>query len=262
MHFRLAVAILTLLPAYAQAGDYECLMEPWQLLKLAAPVTGLVDSVAVDRGDIVHKGQVVAHLEAALEEAQAAIASAHAMNDHPVVSARARMDFLQRKLSRNVKLKTTDAVSFAQLDESSADYKVAEAQLQEAQLNLGLAQLDKLRAEAEVRRRQIISPVDGIVTERTLGPGEYRTDQASVMTVAQIDPIRVETFLPLAVYGKVKVGDHATITPEAPVGGSYTATVTVVDKVLDAASGTIGVRLELPNPKDTLPVGIHCHVAF
>ena len=59
--------------------------------------------------------------------------------------------------------------------------------------------------------------------------------------------------------------DHAattTVLPEAPVGGSYTATVTVVDRVFEAASGTVGVRLELPNPDLRLPAGIHCRVRF
>jgi len=77
-----------------------------------------------------------------------------------------------------------------------------------------------------------------------------------------MDPLRVETFLPISVHGHIKVGDPADILPEAPVGGSYPAKVVVVDKVFDAASNTIGVRLELPNPELRLPAGIHCRVRF
>jgi len=46
------------------------------------------------------------------------------------------------------------------------------------------------------------------------------------------------------------------------IGGTYAATVTVVDRVLDAASGTFGVRLTLPNPDLQLPAGIRCKVRF
>ena len=55
---------------------------------------------------------------------------------------------------------------------------------------------------------------------------------------------------------------EATVYPQQPVGGEYKATVITVDKVLDAASGTFGVRLKLPNPKRKLPAGLRCMVKF
>ena len=63
--------------------------------------------------------------------------------------------------------------------------------------------------------------------------------------------------------GAIKVGMNAEITPENPVDQKvYKAKVTIVDRVIDAASGTFGVRLELPNPKYRLPAGLKCKVAF
>jgi len=50
--------------------------------------------------------------------------------------------------------------------------------------------------------------------------------------------------------------------PEAPVGGAHEARVVIVDRLLDAASGTFGVRLELPNPDYGLYGGLHCRVRF
>ena len=50
--------------------------------------------------------------------------------------------------------------------------------------------------------------------------------------------------------------------PEAPIGGQYTAEVKIVDRVIDAASGTFGVRLELPNPGYRLQAGLKCKVIF
>src|SRR4051794_12315085 len=89
--------------ATTQAGparadqDYACLMEPRQTLKLAASVQGLVASVDVDRGDMVKRGQVIARLEADIEEANVGLAAAKAVNDSPVRQARARVEFLRRK---------------------------------------------------------------------------------------------------------------------------------------------------------------------
>jgi multidrug efflux pump subunit AcrA (membrane-fusion protein) len=52
------------------------------------------------------------------------------------------------------------------------------------------------------------------------------------------------------------------VRPEVPVGGTYPARVTVVDRVVDAASGTFGVRLQLPNPGYRLPAGLKCKTRF
>jgi hypothetical protein len=93
-------------------------------------------------------------------------------------------------------------------------------------------------------------------------PGEYRNEQSPILTLAQIDPLRVEVFISTSHYGRIHTGSKAEVRPEQPVGGAYTAVVTVVDRVLDAASGTFGVRLSLPNPDFLLPAGIPCKVLF
>ena len=74
--------------------------------------------------------------------------------------------------------------------------------------------------------------------------------------------MRVEVFIPTQFYGEVNVGDRALVQPEEPIGGIHSAIVIVVDPVLDAASGTFGVRLELPNPEQLLPAGLKCKIAF
>jgi membrane fusion protein, multidrug efflux system len=259
MILRLALFLL-LFCGPAMAEDYACLIEPKQVLKLAAPVQGVVGSVTVDRGDRVRKGQLLAQLDSAVEEANVAIAKLRATNDTEVAGGQAKVDYLRRKQARKSALSNNSYGSQAELDEAQSDVRVAESQLRENVMNLSQAKLEAIRAEGLLHQRQIVSPVNGVVTERALGEGEFVNDQAHILTVAEMDPLRVETFLPASVYGHVKVGDVATVMPEAPVGGSYQAKVVVVDQVFDAASNTIGVRLELPNPDLHLPAGVHCHV--
>jgi len=261
MIFRCALLLL-LSSGSAMAEDYACLIEPRQVLKLATPVQGVVASVAVDRGDRVKKGQVVARLDSEMEEANLLIARLRAANDTEIASAQAKLDFLKHKLARKLQLRNNQWGSMEELEEAESDTKVADAQLRENVLNLSQAKLEAQRADGLLRQRQSLSPVDSVVTERTLGPGEFVNDQAHILTIAEMDPLRVETYLPLSFYGHIKVGDTAEVLPEAPVGGSYQAKVAVVDQVFDAASGTIGVRLELPNPELRLPAGIHCRVHF
>jgi multidrug efflux pump subunit AcrA (membrane-fusion protein) len=160
------------------------------------------------------------------------------------------------------RLRKTDNVAVSTADEAETSARVAESELREAQVTIELAKLDLARAEEVLRQRTIRSPIDGVVVERKLGPGEYAFDQAHLVTVSQIDPLRVETFLPLSQFGRIRPGMTAEVEPEDPVGGKYTATVTVVDHVFDPGSGTIGVRLELPNPGNALPAGLKCQVHF
>lgn len=82
------------------------------------------------------------------------------------------------------------------------------------------------------------------------------------MTIVQIDPLFIEAYVPAALWGRITVGSHGSVVLDQPDKQSRDALVTVVDKMFDAASGTFGVRLELPNPDDLIPAGQRCQVAF
>jgi multidrug efflux pump subunit AcrA (membrane-fusion protein) len=81
-----------------------------------------------------------------------------------------------------------------------------------------------------------------------------------IAKLAEIDPLNVEVILPVTLYGRIKVGMRAQVVPEQPIGGRHEASVKVVDRVIDAASGTFGVRLQLPNPGNRIPAGVKCRV--
>jgi RND family efflux transporter MFP subunit len=187
---------------------------------------------------------------------------ARATNEFPFKSAQVRLQFLRRKLGRVDELHSKSISSQAALDEAEAEANVAAQQLKEAELTRELARLEVRHAEEVLNQRTIRSPINGVVVERLLVPGEYRNDQSPILTLAQIDPLRIEVFVPTAYYGQILIGSQAKVRPESPIGGVYSATVVVVDHVLDAASGTFGVRLALPNPDSALPAGIRCMVEF
>jgi RND family efflux transporter MFP subunit len=246
----------------ASDPEFECVMEAQQLVKLASPVVGVLAELAVDRGDFVHKDQFLGKLEDSVEEASAAFAKIKAANDFPIASIEARLQFLRRKRERAEQLVAREAASQAALDEAASDAKVAEQQLKEAELNLRLSQVEAKRADAQLRQRTLRSPIDGLVVERLLVPGEYRNEQSPILTLAEMDPLRIEVFVPIRYYGQISVGSDAEIRPEEPVGGVHTAKVIIVDRVMDAASATFGVRLKLPNPEFRLPAGVRCKVRF
>ena len=252
----------TLGTSSASAREFDCVIEPQQVVKLASPVVGIIARLDVDRGDTVRQGQVVGRLEHGVEAATLALARARAANEYATKAAEARLQFLRRKHERINELYGKAASSLAAMEEADAEAKVAEQQVKEAELNRELARLEAGRAEEVLNQRVLRSPIDGVVIERLLVPGEYRNEQSPILTLAQIDPLRVEVFVPTAYYGQIRAGGKAEVHPEQPIGGAHTATITVVDHVLDAASGTFGVRLALPNRELSLPAGIRCKVSF
>jgi len=242
--------------------EFDCVIVAQQIVKLASPVVGVIARLDVDRGDTVRKGQVLGKLEDSMEEVSLELARARAKNEHSIKSIQARLQFLRGKLERADELFKRATGTRATLEEAESDVKVAVQQLHEAELNLEIAGLEVMRAEVALKQRTLTSPLDGVVVERLLLPGEYRNEQSPVLTLAQINPLRVEVFVPVRYYGLIEIGTRALIRPEEPIGGTHAASVTIVDRVLDAASGTFGVHLSLPNEEFKLPAGIRCKIRF
>lgn len=257
----LAAMLCAALPAAAEE-TFDCVMEPSLTLRLGSPITGVLAGVEVDRGDQVRQGQVVARLESAVEEATLALARARAESEAEIQARRARLEQARGDLARATSLHGSAVVSTQRLEELRANAAIAASELALAELGRRLAVLDVARAEAMLEQRVVRSPVNGVVTQRNLGPGEYIHQDNFILSVARLDPLHVETFLPVRLYRQLRVGSRAVVRPDAPVGGAYQAEIGVMDEVFDAASGTFGVRLTLPNADLSLPGGARCRVTF
>lgn len=217
-----------------RAETFECLVEPYLEVEIGSGVPGILDRVPVDRGDRVRKDQVVAELRSDVERASFDL-------------VKARVEYAARRVERSVELYRRQMISIEERDELETEHE--------------LLKLELIEAEERLKLRTIRSPLSGVVVKRHFSPGEY-VQEDPIMLLAQIDPLRIEVVVPVALYGRVEVGMIASVEWEIPTGGPHSATVTIVDPVIDAASGTIGIRLELPNPDHRLPAGTQCSVEF
>lgn len=261
----LTCAALPVLPAHAADSGFTCLIEPMQRIELRSPVEGRIDAIHVERGMEVRKGQVLVELDTTVERAALDAAKFRSVMQGQIKSADSRLAAAKDKFHRRDELVKERYIATQDRDDSLAEMRVAEANLVEAQDNQRLAALEQRRLNETVEQRRLRSPFNGVVTERLQSIGEVAQageNAKPVLRLAQTDPLRVEVVLPVGMYGKVKRGDKASVDAEAPLTGRYTASVTIVDRVVDAASGTFGVRLELPNPKGEIPAGIKCRARF
>ena len=251
-------------PASATSGidssrPTDCLIEPSAVVRVNSGVEGVVQAVFVDRGDTVSRGQVVAQLRADVDRAGAAAAQARAGNVFAERAAASRAAYLESVRKRSEQI--AQYIARDAVEEAQANARAAGDERRAAAQNQRVAALEFVQTQRVLAEKTVRSPVSGIVTERVMSAGEYRgPDATHIVTVAQVDPLHVEVFAPIAQLDAIKLGDTVTIIPEAPVGGEYKAVVKVVDRVFDAASGTFGMRLELPNPGNTLPAGLRCTI--
>jgi RND family efflux transporter MFP subunit len=250
-------------PASADTiGELACVIEPKLTIKLGNTETGIVESVNVDRDQAIKKGDVVARLDSELQRIALDLARLKASNTNDINSQRTQLNFRTIEADRTATLFNRGAGSAKDRDQAATERDVAQFALNKGELEHNMALVDLAEAEARFERRFIRSPVNGVVADVTIKPGEYAYEQAPLMTIAEIDPLYVAVFVPVRHYRIVRVGTIGEVTPETPIGGVYKAQVTVVDRVFDAASGTFGVRLVLPNPDYALPAGMRCRVRF
>jgi RND family efflux transporter MFP subunit len=257
-------ALLLMLPVLARAQampPLDCIVEPEMVIELSSSVDGVVRDVLVDRSDPVSAGQVLATLESRVEEAEVDLAETRAGLEEEIEAARIQNDLAQSKKERLLELFSKKSIPGFEKDEAIATAALAELALKRAYSNQKLAQLELERARADLALRSITSPIDGVVMDRYVHPGESVKDQP-LLKLAKINPMRVEIIAYSEYFGRVEPGMQAQVVIEGPVESRQMAAVTLVDSVVDAASGTFGIRLALPNPDDAVIGGLKCRAEF
>lgn len=245
-----------------EPAQLNCRIEPSIVVEMSSAVEGVISEVLVDKNDPVKKGDVVARLDAGLERATVELRRVQAELDSDVQAQKLALEFSERSLARVKDLYEKKAASFSELDKLKTERAIAQQQLQQALDRKRQAELEHSRALADLQRRTLVSPIDGVVIERFKEPGEH-IDFEPVLKLAQLDPLRVEVFAPASLYGKVKAGMTAKVSPELGIAEqSYSAKVVLVDQVIDGPSNTFGIRLSFPNPGNRLPSGLKCRVSF
>ena len=252
--------------AWAQQADAEgmidldCLIEPRSIAELSAATDGIISEIFVKRGDRVQAGQALAQLDDKLETLQIEVAQARAASDVNLRAQISRLELRQIEFDRALQLEQRNVAAVALRQSAEIELALAKLALEEAQLEQKVSSIELAQSKAIRDRRVLRSPVDGIVTAILAAKGEFANEQTPVITVAEIDPLHVGVFAPIAAFGRVSIGDQRQVRQLLPLDRSFDAEVTVVDTVFDAASSTFFVRLELPNPAGDIPAGTKCMV--
>lgn len=235
-------------------------IHPSQVVEISGGVlTGVLSEIYVDRGDEVQAGDLLAILDSRIDEANMHLAQARVGLVAALEASLAARDYFAEAYDRTRSLFEEGVISTELRDRAKEEALLAESRWRVEQESHTLWRMELERSTVALEMRRIVSPVSGVVISRMIDPGEF-VGQATLLSIAKLDPLYVEVVAPASLYGLIRVGATATVMPGDPVGGSYSARITVVDKVLDAASNTFGIRLELPNPGNRLPAGLRTRV--
>ncbi len=262
--YRLAMlaTCLALAPVGVSAtAELDCLIKPKMYVEVSSAVDSVVERVLVETGEVVTRGQPLLQLEASVEKAKLELARVEAGSDNEIDNRKVQLRYARRYLKRMQDLLAQNSVSQYEKDKAATEVELAQIELDKAREKKRVAQLSLALAQAQLDRRTIRSPIDGVVVDRYAMVGESVYGR-SIMKLAKIDPLIVELIAPTEYFGLIEQGMRAEILPEQPAGESFSATVMLVDQLIDPASGSFTVRMELPNPDDRLVAGVNCAARF
>lgn len=253
--------LIATLASPAHAAPLVCLMQPSRIAELGTSSPGVIESLTVDRGDSVRRGQVVALLRSDVERAVLGVAQSKAQADADVRAAQAAADFARQKFARSEDLFKKQFISEQALDQVRTETQLAVQKLAQAREQRGIWDRERDLARSQLAQRTLISPFDGVVAERHVALGE-RVEDRAVMRIVALNPLHVEAMAPAARFGTLRPGMTAQVQPDLPGAAPVTATIKQVDRLIDGATNTFRIRLVLPNPDAALPAGARCKLSF
>ncbi len=261
---RMLLGLLCGLAGTAMAAappEFDCLIEPAQVVELRSPVVGLLQQVHARRGQSIQKGQLLVTIESSVEQSAAATARFRAGAEGALQQARQKVAATREKARRMAELYLEEFVSAQARDDAATEAKQAEAELKTTEENTELARLEHRQSLDQLNRRVLRSPFNGVVVDQYLYPGalvDGGDSKKPILKIAETQPLAVQAILPFRYFPQVKVGAAAVVLPEKPFTGELAVRISTVDRVVDSAAGTFGVVLLLPNANQELPGGIRC----
>jgi len=266
--------------------DLTGTVEPYEKVTVYARAAGYLKSLKVDIGDRVNKGQIVAELDVpemqtALEEKRAALAKAEALAEQAraaIDQNRAEAEFAQVNYKRLKAIHDRDADLLPQqeVDQARVGLQVAESKQKSAGAQIKSADASVAAVRAEIATLQTLksyaiieAPLSGIVTERFVDPGALvqaasnsRTQAAPLITIAGIDRLRVLFDVPEPSVASVHAGTAARITASSLPAETFEGSIARTGGVLDPASRSMRVEVDLANPNGRLRPGMTARVSL
>lgn len=253
----------------------EATLYPLEQAAIIPKINAPVKKFYAEKGSKVHAGQLLAELEnqdllAAQMENEGAYTQAEAGYEQAVQKAQSDLKLSKETLDAAQKLYEARQSLYKQGAASSKDvddanvaliqarnaYEASQKQLdlKVAEGQLAAAKGHRASVEANLNYSKIVSPIDGVVTDRPLYPGEMASSSGPLITVMNLSQIVARAHIDQPEAAQLKVGDAATVSvPGQP--GAFKGKVSLVSPALDPNSTTVEVWVQAANPGERLKPG-------
>ena len=256
-----AVAMLVpicLLAGIAVADTVTGVTKPFRDATLSATVPGSVVKVLVKPGDRAKKDDVLIQMDSRLEELEVARRKQQAESKVEIEAATARVATLKTDLDGTRRLfESTKSVSREDLDKKTLEFQLAEAELHQLEVTESREQIEYEMAQAQLDKRAVKAPFDGIVTKIDIEEGEICQPDRPLLRLVDIASVYFIANIEARLAHGLRVGQDLVVHIEndgTPI--ERTGKVEFVSPVVDAASGLQEVRLLFANPDGTVRPGL------
>ena len=251
-----------------QRRTFSGTINPRAEASVAPKISGRIQRLMVNLGDIVERGQVVAELDSAEAqqavaqvEAEVAVAKANvAQADSALATSMREYERVQTLRERGVASESQLDLAAAERDARQAEQKVAEAEVRQAEasleatkIRLGYTKVQATWADGDEQR---------VVAERFVDAGDTVGANTPLLRVVQLDPLDAIVFITERDYARLSLGQGASIQTDAFPGEDFQARVVRMAPVFRQASRQARIELEVSNPEHRLKPGMFARVTI
>ncbi len=241
------------------SGTLEALVT----VQVGSQVSGQIKQVLVDFNSTVKKGQLLATIDpqtytSRVQQSQADVSA----SDAGLAQQQAQADVAKANYQRTLSLYRQGIAAKAALDQDEAVYKAAQASVQASRAKITQSRASLASSQLDLGRTQIVSPIDGVVVNRQIDPGQTVQASFSAPTLFQIaqdlSKLQVKIMVDEADIGQVRQGQAVNFTVDAFPDRTFTGVVTQVRKQPETQSNVVAyaVIAEADNPGGTLLPGM------
>jgi RND family efflux transporter MFP subunit len=278
---RIEVAIAPVVERAAARGiEVVGSLEAEDDVTISSQASGNLDEITVDVGSQVRRGRTIGHIdarelnlkvaqaEAALRQAEARLGIAPDSKLDPertpdVRQARAALERARYDLNAAKNLVENGDISKQQLDVYQKTFDQAEARYQASLENVRnlVAQVEEKRAALALAKKQlsdtaIVAPISGVVKEKVASRGEYMQPGKSIVTIVQINPLRLKLEVPEAFAASVKVGQEVTLKVDTFADRQFKGVIRRINPSVDEKNRSLVAEAEVKNDNALLRPGM------
>lgn len=233
---------------------------------VAPKVTGRIDKLHFDLGDVIQRGELVAELDdAEFEQAVALAAAELAVADAELAQAQRAFQLAGREFERIQALRQRGIASESELDQARSEYEAREAAVEVAKAERNRRQASLRTAEIRRSYTRIHAHWDEgddhrVVGRRYVNEGDNIAANSPIIRVLDIDTLIIEAFVTESDYVRLRPGQQATVLTRAYGEQTFDATLTRLSPVFRPESRQALVELAVPNDQHQLKPGLFVRV--